>query len=93
MCIKMPMLKAKNPTAHAAINTTAIRLSISFTLYRLYLKYTSSLDYSEYYCDKCNNKKYVNDSAGAVSKKSDGPGDYQDYCDDVKEISHDCKFI
>jgi hypothetical protein len=34
----------------------------------------------------------MNDTAGAVSKKSDGPGDDQDYCDDVKEISHDCNF-
>jgi hypothetical protein len=34
----------------------------------------------------------VNDAAGAVSKKSDGPGDDQDYCDDVKETSHDCNF-
>jgi hypothetical protein len=86
--MKMPMFKAKNPTAHAAINTTAIRFSISFTLYRLLLKYTFSLDYPEYYRNKRNNKKDVNDTAGAVSKKSNGPGDDQDYCDDVKEISH-----
>lgn len=52
----MPMFKAKNLTAHAAINTNAIRLSISFTLYRLPLKYAFTLDYPEYYCYKCNNK-------------------------------------
>ena len=86
------MLKAKNPTTHAAINTTAITLSISFTLYRLPLKDTSTLDNPEYYCNKRNYKKDVNNTAGAVSKKSDGPGDDQDYCDDVKEISHFCGF-
>lgn len=32
----------------------------------------------------------MNNAAGAVSKKSDGPSDDQDYCDDVKEISHVC---
>ena len=57
------------------------------------LKYTSTLYYSENYCNNCNNQKYMNDSAGAVSKKSDRPGDYQYYRDDVKKISHDSKFF
>jgi len=29
------------------------------------------------------------DAASTVGEKSDGPGDNQDYCDDVKKISHD----
>lgn len=86
------MLKAKKPTAHAVNNTNAITLRMSFTLYRLGLKDTSSLYNPKYYCNNGNNKKYVNDAAGTVSKKSYGPGDDQDNCDDVKEISHGCNF-
>lgn len=85
MCIKVPRLKAKNPTTHVANNTTVIKLITSPTSeLRFNLKYISALNYSKNYCNQSDNKKNVNDSAGAVCKKSNCPGDDQDYCDDVK---------
>jgi len=50
----------------------------------LTLKYSASLNYSEYYCNKRNNKQNVYDATCTVGKESDGPGDNQDYRDDVK---------
>lgn len=79
------MLKAKKPIAHEAINITVDKLSTSSTTqFKFYLKDTSTLNNPEYYCNKCNNQQNVNDASGAVGKKSYRPGDYQNYCDDVK---------
>ena len=83
--MNVPRFKAKNPTAHEATNITAIKLITSPTdQFQFQLKYTPALNYPENYCDKSNYKQDVNDSASAVCKKSDCPGDDQDYCNDVK---------
>ena len=44
----------------------------------------SPLDNPENDCNKCNNEKNVYDTSGAVSKKSDCPGDYQNDRDNIK---------
>jgi hypothetical protein len=46
--------------------------------------YSSPLDHSEDDGNEGNNKENVNDASGAVSEKSDGPGDNQYDRDDVK---------
>ena len=48
------------------------------------LKDSPPLNDSENNCNNCNYQKNVNDTTGAVSKKTDCPSDDQDYCDDIK---------
>lgn len=45
------------------------------------LKNISSLYNSKYYCNNCNNKKNMYDTANVVANKSDRPCDNQYYCD------------
>ena len=42
------------------------------------------LNNPEYYCNNCNYKKNVYNASGTEGKKTDRPGDKQDYCYDIK---------
>ena len=48
------------------------------------LECSPALKKSDDYCDNCNNKKYMHNAAGTIGKKTDCPGNNQNYCHDVK---------
>jgi hypothetical protein len=69
-------------------------LAIEFIfVFLMILKDSSSLNYPDYYCNNCNNKKNVYEISGTEAEKSDCPCDNQNYCYDIKEISHGMMII
>lgn len=59
----------------------------------LFLHGFSSLDNSNNYDNKCNDKQGVNDPASMKCKKTNQPSDDKDNCNDVQYVSHKIYFI
>jgi len=56
------------------------------------LKNSPALDNPDQYGDYRNYQKNMDKIPGAEGEEPDCPGDNQDYCNDIKKISHDCFF-